>query len=101
MKRTKNSDKVLIEVTEKDIKMGKKGDGYSCPIARAIKRALRKKITVHSNGVYSIYNFSKVMYKISLEARLFIDQFDRGNSVKPIKFYIKYVNVKNPIIFSI
>ena len=95
--------KKTINVTRECIKKGIKDNSYYCPIARACKKA---GITFyghyggagitfyghyggvgirHIDGYYKKKNFR---YKTPKKAQNFIERFDEGKKVNPIKFTI-------------
>lgn len=87
--------KLHIDVTQRDIKLGKKQDACECPIARAARRALgiRQKglvgvCTTIDIGMDSHGN--SVRYDIPQKADWFISAFDWGSDsmgmVKPFSF---------------
>ena len=88
---------VVIEVTEEDIKKGVRADCGKCPIALAIGRHLPEDICVDVKYTYAhFYRQHNTLelrdflyrYKMPTEAGEFINQFDAGIKVRPIKFTI-------------
>lgn len=86
-----------IDVTEQDIQDGMKDDIYSCPIALAATRVLKKRkglIVVVKNKSISFWDDYTDIQKITLpkNAQNFIDKLDSEKKVKPFSFTIKYEN---------
>lgn len=86
--------KLKINVTEKDIKEGKKDMPNSCPIARAVNRRLNKNsyALIYSNWItfYNRNNSQRQAYeRVQGEVSTFIHQFDRGKVVKPLTFNLE------------
>lgn len=82
--------KTKIEVTKKDIKGGKRGDGYSCPIALAVRRTLGINIiSVDNISVDFPFEGKGFSAEIPTKVQRFIDSFDDGQDVKPFSFILK------------
>jgi len=77
--------KVKVNVTQDHIDNGIDHICILCPIALAIKDLFPNNIVTVSNAVQ--IDFCK--YALPLKALRFINQFDRGESVKPFSFKIK------------
>lgn len=80
--------RVRVEVTQNDIRKGRRGDCANCPIARAVKRVTRvQNALVEDDGTIS---FSKrdniVIIPASEKRERFISKFDAGEKVEPIVF---------------
>lgn len=77
--------KYFIVVTDKNIKQGKKGSNYSCPIAHACRDAGLKRVDVAWN---IFHGRGPVKKKLSMPQKAldFIDRFDSGKKVKPFSF---------------
>lgn len=74
---------MIIEVTEEDIRKGKRGDNLSCPIALASKRCL----PVNYVGPLMIrFGFPHKWVNLPPQARNFIHTFDEGCPVKSFSF---------------
>lgn len=73
-----------IHVTAYDIMDGIRGDGRSCPIARAIVRELEEEVLILI-GESSMY-IRRVKYKLPDVCKDFIQRFDNGLSVNPFVF---------------
>lgn len=78
--------KIRIDVTDEDIRLGKRFSETSCPIARAARRAGIKDPLV----VMGIYSDGK-HYCLPLAAQDFVHDFDHGNPVDPFSFEIELV----------
>lgn len=79
--------KVKVEVTKQDIARGIKRDGYSCPVARAMKRTLhRRKIWVG----WHYYQIGEDGAFITLPPTVtqFVKAFDSGKKVEPFTFEV-------------
>lgn len=79
------SKRVLIKVTKKDIKNGVRHDGNKCPITLAIARKFPNKpvCICSSHG-----HVGKDFCQFGKSVRRFIENFDKGESVKPFNFYL-------------
>jgi len=77
-----------IEVTARDIQKGEPKTHWACPIARAIKRVVKRVIDVEveADGVilYSVFDDSHDT--LPIRVRNFIYKFDTGKQVKPLTF---------------
>lgn len=79
--------KIEVEVTALDIKRGIKGDPYRCPVARALRRASCKRDVVAGMGNIFIGPPSdRRWWHTPADVREFIDDFDNGAEVSPMKF---------------
>lgn len=81
---------MLIEVTQGDIKNGRRGDPAACPIALAMIRRLpfRRNVGVEIGAVL-IYDerWAEVgEYLTSARANRFMRDFDSGHEVRPTRF---------------
>jgi hypothetical protein len=85
---------VAINVTQNDINKGVKKSCNLCPIARAIKRILKKKhgVNVYPHYAEIIINGTEKRIKFSAAPRDFIRNFDQENVVKPFEFEIAMVD---------
>lgn len=90
--------KIQFHVTALDIKTGQRRDCFSCPVAKAMLRKLKKmfpqvKLTV-GNGLVEIFSEYKLyrVIKLPVKAQTFIHNFDRCQSVKPFKFELELPN---------
>lgn len=84
---------VRIEVLQRDIDRGGI-EATTCPIARAVKRALgRRKICVTNAWVYSSSNSEgeKVLAKLPPRAQRWILYYDTHRVVEPFTFSLKLV----------
>lgn len=80
--------RVRIEVTQNDIRKGKRGSCFNCPIARAVKRATGcKDVDVDSDGTISLEN-GEVVIPSSIKRERFIEKFDDKEKVSPIVFLV-------------
>jgi hypothetical protein len=81
-----------IEVTERDIAGGNPGSTDSCPIARAIARALGvanpDMIAVDDDEIVVRHQGrnARTMRRLPRELSRFIERFDEGKSVPPMRF---------------
>ena len=83
--------KLEIIVTEGDIKRGKKMNIFTCPIAKAAKRALKYKVKLSVGGeTLRFYTDKEYVIHLPKKAEKFILSFDKGEKVKPFKFVIRY-----------
>lgn len=85
-----------IRVTKRHIKAGHKGSETSCPIALAVREAIKKTCLpkfLRSKSVVvgpdiSIGNGMSMQHTAEISA--FIDAFDAGKEVKPFIFDLKF-----------
>jgi hypothetical protein len=84
--------KLVVEVTEEDIILGKRKRSCECPISKALKRSTGFDWGVGINtALYFGPEFSKNSFiELPKEARDFISKFDQEKPVKPFKFEIEY-----------
>ena len=70
-----------IQVTKKDINKGIIEDVHYCPIARAVKRIVKKNAEVTVNG-------TSVTITVPLTAQMqrFVEKFDNEEAVGPFSF---------------
>lgn len=89
--------KVTVNVTANDIKYGKRSDGFSCPIHRALNRhkVVREQGEFYVNkysvrhlreSAYLSWNWTLIFSAIPSRATSFITQFDCGFPVEPFTF---------------
>lgn len=72
-----------VKVLPRDIENGMRVSCTDCPIARAVKRAVKHtRVRVMSNHV----TVGARYYPLPAVARRFVDRFDMGRPVKPITF---------------
>lgn len=106
---------ITIQVTDKHINEGIKSACNFCPVALAVKEILKEEffpIVINSfigicnkkNEISSLYDGRDILQKILLTQEIsgFIENFDFGQTVKPISFnisieekYLKETNVVN------
>jgi hypothetical protein len=84
--RAKQKFKV-IEVTERDVKVGVQRDPFACPIARALKRAFRA--TEVSVGTSIADVDERRGLQLPKRAQNFIERFDEGKTMKPFSFRLR------------
>lgn len=73
-----------IRVTREDIERGKRTDSCRCPVARAVRRATRKKFV--AVGVEDIDVGSQVTVPTPSIVATFIRAFDARRPVQPFAF---------------
>ena len=78
-----------IQLTQNDIKQGKRYNSLMCPIALAIQRVTGGRVSVNASRA-EIFDGSKLVatYKMPLEASNIIYHIDLGREVKPLGFEI-------------
>jgi hypothetical protein len=81
-------EKLRISVTEDDIKRGTANDSYLCPIARAVRRLGKTRVSVDGYRIV-VRNAS---YGMSREAQRFVSRFDIDKVVKPFTFVAKRID---------
>ena len=72
-----------IEVTQKDIEKGKRNSSRFCPVARAVRRATRKRY-IEVTG-RTIFIERKELF-VPLKVTRFINRFDDSILVHPFSF---------------
>lgn len=83
---------LVVDVTDNDIKTGKRGSRISCPIARAVRR-------VFPNSIISVwYTTIRVDDKVYIpdepkKHELFVESFDEGGVVVPVSLRYKLVEL--------
>jgi len=81
--------KLTITVTAEDIRLGRPGDPYRCPITLAVLRHPSfKDKEVATSCYFLVTNFCGV-YRLPPEAISFIKAFDTAMKVKPLSFEIE------------
>jgi hypothetical protein len=77
---------MLINVSQTDIKKGRKEDSKSCAIALALKRTFGSRVKVDVQP-YAV-NINKTEYSLPVSARDFVRDFDQlaKREVKPFSF---------------
>lgn len=81
----------IIVVTAADIRLGEQGECRRCPVARALGRAINRKVKVFPRVFhYQQPRTYRWISDISLpeKVRHFIDAFDDGRLVRPFRFTI-------------
>jgi len=82
--------RVCINVTEKDICKGCKGDEENCPIARAVLKNLKDgSVSVGSEGDIAVFDVEGDVVanaNASTRRERFVTKFDMGEKVKPFRF---------------
>lgn len=77
------SEYLTIDVTAEDIATGVIGNCLKCPLALAVKRAVRNSISwAGPIDIYDGFDY----YATSPDAQRFIDDFDHGCHVEPTVF---------------
>lgn len=76
---------ITINVTKRDIKNGKPGARFSCPIALSATRKTGQCVIV-DEGYIEIQGVSMAL---PAKAKAFVHAFDLGKPVKPIKFPVR------------
>jgi hypothetical protein len=75
---------IETDVTEDDIKNGKKGDPCNCPVALSLKRVLGKgSITVGGSVLAVVNDDGFFRYEIPVEIEKLIHEFDAGVEIEP------------------
>lgn len=76
--------KIKVTVTKEDIRRGIREDPESCPIARAVRRATGRRFVAVDEAI--TFDSTREVYNLTPQADQFINDFDRGDNVKPFKF---------------
>ena len=79
---------MIVKVTKKHIKNGKRGSSISCPIALALRGMSFKGCIVNSED----WDFKDKIASLPRNARKFIEDFDEKEPVSPFSF--RTVNLK-------
>lgn len=94
---------IQVNVTKLDIKRGETGSARTCPVARAIRRAIKVKrasnkdesIKTYSFGVRIGSKMSKSVFfrdhtskKRAFNLKKFVSDFDAGLPVEPCKLFL-------------
>lgn len=80
-----------IEVTQEDIERGTRGHCALCPVARAVKRAMRTE-DVWADGVAIVltrHGDNRLFLDTPDEAICFMEEFDAGEPVEPFSFELE------------
>lgn len=85
---------LIVHVTQEDIALGERQDAFSCPIARATKRAFGWGTSVSVDGINVYYRkWWRPTYRytgtLPAEALGFVLRFDMGGHVEPFSFEVK------------
>lgn len=85
--------RIKIEVTDEDIRTGTPNSCLSCPITKAVMRALNKENSVDER-VIAVYDYTgggvrTKCFPLSRNARKFVRDFDARKKVKPFYFFLK------------
>lgn len=76
-----------IYVTKDDIKKGKTGIGWACPIARSLKRRGFKWVDVDCFGITASSLARQAIHSVTPKvAKVFINRFDNKLPVEPFSF---------------
>src|SRR5262245_21904098 len=74
-----------IRVTADAIRRGRRRLPWYCPIARAANRLVGQNCHVERDGIHCSYYGGRI-FAFSRATRRWLDRFDRGVSVQPIRF---------------
>lgn len=81
--------KVRINVTKRDIELGKPGEGEGCPIALAARRHPELKGCAVGLGLIGTEALGYDSMPLPEEARRFVVDFDDGRPVAPFSFTLE------------
>ena len=89
--------KKVIEVTQRHINKGKKGERKACPVYYAINEATGKDIGVGDESFDFIYDYDKYRYtyfKFPRSVKRFVAKFDElgRKAVKPFRFILQSID---------
>lgn len=90
--------RLTFSVTKDDIRLGKRDDSNSCPIARSVKRSLglkgRKAKSLEVTSAYLSVEGSDgsmaPLGSLPIGVSNFIEEFDNGETVDPFSFCINF-----------
>ena len=101
----KTQKQIIVKVTQEDITKGVKGNVNSCAIARAVKRAVGKGLTVSVGDGVDVSSKDGEHYAfadLSKKAQRFIQRFDEGEKVKPFNLRVNVpVKPAKPVLKQI
>lgn len=83
--------KKKIEVTQEDIRKGKRFQNDACPVALAVQRTLKRQAII-GDRLFSLYNKRGLIYTygtLPKAVQLFINKFDNKEKVEPFGFTLK------------
>lgn len=80
----------LVNLTEKDMRNGKRSSPSSCPLSIAIRRAFKytEAVSVGATGASFLRGIKRIRVKLPNKAQEFIYKFDRSKPTQPIRFYL-------------
>jgi hypothetical protein len=78
--------RITVQVTQRDIRLGKHGDPWNCPIARAIKRVVRRGAMEGVIGSY--FYLGTETRKLPAKAERFVSDFESKAEVYPFSFVL-------------
>lgn len=79
--------RVTFQITEDDIRLGKRYDVEKCPFARCVNRTLGRRDAHVEHYQMRWYKLTHVRYiALSAKATKWIGRFDEGQTVKPAAF---------------
>lgn len=80
--------KIYVVVTQEDIEVGSPAASRDCPIAQAVGREVDEGLVTVGRDVSVLGPGEILNYELPARAQKFIEDFDRGNKVYPIRFPI-------------
>ena len=87
IRSTAKETTLKVSVTKMDIAYGRPMNSGQCPVARAVRRAIRNPDADVDVGNYSIDIYDKHLYgMLDNEIATWISMYDHGEPVKPFKF---------------
>jgi len=75
-----------ITVTQEDINLGKRRDGWHCPIALACQRIYQKSFMIDFRSAYNNKEMTFKVFDLPQEAQEFVKRFDNRDEVQPFTF---------------
>ena len=84
-----------VDVTEKDIKKGRQGSPYHCPVALAIRRAINRTDNIYVAVTQMEIEVTSEKFNITVtlpkKIQNFVERFDEGSKkVKPTSFVLRF-----------
>lgn len=83
-----------IEVKQIDIERGVRYSSILCPVARAVKRAIKMPLQYRSLQIQYDLELNGKIIVLPQRVRKFVVRFDAGKSVRPFSFELDYPKIE-------